>query len=208
MGRRASWLCVRPALRLRAARVFERGPPRRRDGKGEDEGRPSSTAEYWYARVRWPTAGACWQVKRTSAALVRARRLTQQTTVEVLLFFRFSAATKCQNDGSRIPFGFRKCFSSVRKWHQAAAAMTLVQPSSIISAASIRLTFVGVGRFSLPLLSRSLSSKRSFSSSFAKEEWRWWGRPRRSSSEPFAKHWVCSRYTSSPFHRTNSASTT
>ena len=49
-GGGASWLCVRPALRLRAARVFERGP-RRRDGKGEDEGCPSITSEYWCACV-------------------------------------------------------------------------------------------------------------------------------------------------------------
>lgn len=50
-GRRASRLCVRPALRLRAARVFERGQ-RRRDGKGEDKGCPSIASEYWYACVR------------------------------------------------------------------------------------------------------------------------------------------------------------
>jgi len=153
-------------------------------------------------RVRWVTDR--WSGLASDAYLCSPRSRSTSDTTNTLLFFRFfvfsvNKMIKTTDPESLLGSGSQECFSSVRKWHQAAAAMTLVQPSTIISAASIRLTFVGVGRFSLPLLSRSLSSKRSSSSSFAKEEWRWWGRPRRSSSEPFAKHWVGSRYTSSPF---------
>ena len=78
-----------------------------------------------------------------------------------------------------------------------------------VSAALVRLNFVGDGRFRLSLLSRSLSSKGSSSSFFSsKEEGGGGDSCVAAACRPLAKHWVYSRYTSSPFHRTTSASTT